>query len=168
MKAQTANNTSDKNIFLLLPTTDTERIISNMVRIEEHIYLQGLVQYSPSVLSVLDKFPIVSSNIWVSNSSPSETGKIESLEQSRVFKISILPTKKLKEPIEAILEADDEGYIIRTIDLPLYGYGDDPIEATQNLKYEIESLYDDLMEDDNFSDEWLRYKSYLKKVVCED
>ncbi len=67
--------------------------------------------------------------------------------------------------IGAIIESDDEGFIARTIDLPLYGYSEDPIEALQNLKYEIESLYDDLMEDNNFSQEWLNYKKFLQERI---
>ena len=167
MSLQTANSTSDKNIFFLLPTTDTKRIISDTILTEDYSHSSEHLQYSPKVISILDKCPTVGSNFWVSNPSPSEVAKAETFEQSRVFKINILQTKKLKEPIEAILEPDDEGYIIRTIDLPLFGYGDDPIEAIQNLKSEIESLYDDLMMDDNFSDEWLRYKNFLKKIICE-
>jgi len=34
-------------------------------------------------------------------------------------------------------------------------------KAVQNLKSEIDSLYDDLMQDDNFSEEWLNYKKFL-------
>jgi hypothetical protein len=48
--------------------------------------------------------------------------------------------------IGAIIESDDESFIARTIDLPLYGYSEDPIEALQNLKYEIESLFADPLE----------------------
>ncbi len=167
MRPQTTNNTTDKYI-LSFPPNDTGQTISDrFLTAEKQFSIHERIQYSPSVISLLDKSPIVSSNISAENMSSSETHKIGGIEQSRIFKISVLPTKKLKEPIESIIESDDEGYIIRTIDLPLYGYGDDPIEAIQNLKYEIESLYDELMEDDNFSDEWLRYKSYLKNIICE-
>lgn len=169
MRTQTANNTFDERILLFLPTTDAERIIADsFLTSEDHFHIREIEQYSLNVISVLDKFPLAESSIRMHNPSPSDVNNLDSFEQSRIFKITTLPTKKLKEPIEAILEPDDEGYIIRTIDFPLYGYGDDSIEAIQNLKYEIESLYDDLMEDDNFSDEWLRYKSVLLEIICAD
>lgn len=57
------------------------------------------------------------------------------------------------------------GHIARAVDLPLFGFGDDALEAINALKDEIESLYNDLMEDDKFSEEWLRYKRFLKEIV---
>ena len=81
--------------------------------------------------------------------------------------IGILPHKLLRKPLKVLLEPDDGGFIARTIDLPLYSYSEDPIEALQNLKYEIESLYDDLQEDDNFSEDWLHYKRFLQHIVID-
>lgn len=81
------------------------------------------------------------------------------------IKIGILPTKNIRTPIDAVLEHDGEGYIARTLDIPLYGYGDDPVEAVNTLKSEIESLYDDLMEDNNFTEEWLKIKEYLRARI---
>lgn len=83
------------------------------------------------------------------------------------IKINLLPTKKLKAPLDVIVEPDADGFIARTIDLPLYGCGNDPTESVEMLKREIESLYTDLMEDDNFSDEWLRIKSFLAERIIE-
>lgn len=169
MRIQIANSTSDKNIHLFLPTTDAERIISNsFLTIEENPNRGELDRYYPNLISLLDRAPIVGTKFQMQNPSPSDAKNDENIEQTRVIKITLLPNKKLKESIEAILEPDDEGYIVRTIDLPLYSYGDDPIEAIQNLKYEIESVYDDLMEDNNFSVEWLRYKNYLSKIISSD
>jgi hypothetical protein len=82
-----------------------------------------------------------------------------------IFRINLLPNKKICEPIEAILERDDEGFIARTIELPLYGCGADPMDAIEMLKSEIESLYDDLMVDDNFTDDWIRAKEYLNSKI---
>jgi hypothetical protein len=169
MSIQIANSTSDENTLIFSPTTDAVKIIPNNILInEENRHGREFDNYSPNVISLLDKYPIVGTNIWVQNPSPSDANKLESLSQTRIIKITLLPNKKLRESIDAILEPDDEGYIVRTIDLPLYGYGDDPIEAIQNLKYEIESVYDDLMEDDNFSEEWLKYKSYLGRIIYVD
>lgn len=36
-------------------------------------------------------------------------------------RINLLPTKTLKTPLDAVVEPDGDGYIARTVDLPLYG-----------------------------------------------
>ena len=84
-----------------------------------------------------------------------------------ITKITFLPNKELKAPLEVVVERDGEAFLARTLEIPLYGQGGDVIEAVNVLKYEIESLYDDLMEDDNFSDEWLRIKEYLKTRISD-
>lgn len=103
-------------------------------------------------------------------------GIIQSLEDSvqriqpeniGVIRINLLPNKKLNIPIEAVVERDGESFLARTLEIPLYGYGEDFIEAINVLKYEIESIYDDLMEDDNFTEEWLRIKEYLKARIVD-
>lgn len=93
--------------------------------------------------------------------------KIRRIEKTTVgyIEINLLPTKNLSAPLNATVEQDDGGFIARSTDIPLYGYGDDPVEAIDALKCEIESLYDDLMEDDNFTEEWLTIKSFLKKRI---
>lgn len=85
----------------------------------------------------------------------------------RPFSIQLdrLKTLSLSSPISVILESDSDGYIARTSDMPLYGYGDDIIEALDVLKIEIESLYFELMENDEFREEWLNIKKYLKTKV---
>lgn len=91
--------------------------------------------------------------------------KAVSCDYMGFVEIGVLPHKLLRQPLSALLENDGDGFIARSIDLPLFGYGDDPIEAVNNLKAEIESLYDDLMEDDQFSAEWLNYKRFLQERV---
>lgn len=93
--------------------------------------------------------------------------KIRRIEKATVgyIKINLLLTKSLRTPLDAIVEQDDDGFIARITDVPLYGYGDDPVEAIDALKCEIESLYDDLMEDDDFTEEWLTIKDFLKKRI---
>jgi len=81
------------------------------------------------------------------------------------IKISNLSTKLLKQPLTAIVEPDDEGYIARTIDLPLYGYGDTEKEAIGNLKYEIETTYNELMQTTQLSEEWIKHKKFLQKII---
>lgn len=83
------------------------------------------------------------------------------------IKINTLPSKTLKLPIDVVVEPDDHGFLARTPDLSLYGYGEDPIEAVQMLKREIESLYNDLIDDDSFNDEHLRLKKFLKAAIAE-
>ena len=84
-----------------------------------------------------------------------------------ITRITFLPNKELKAPIEVVVERDGEAFLARTLEVSLYGQGDDVIEAVAALKCEIESLYDDLMEDDNFSDEWLKIKEYLKARISD-
>jgi hypothetical protein len=73
----------------------------------------------------------------------------------------------LGAPLDAVVEPDDNGFIARTTDIPIYGYGDDPIEAVDALRCEIESLYNDLLEDDEFTEEWLKVKEFLSERIIE-
>ncbi|MBI4746256.1 MAG: hypothetical protein HY786_06925 [Deltaproteobacteria bacterium] len=90
----------------------------------------------------------------------------EEREEPCIVKIQALQHLKLTVPLDAVVEIDADGFIARTVDLPLYGFGNDRLEAISALKKEIESLYNDLMEDDRFTDEWLGYKNFLKKRVA--
>lgn len=74
----------------------------------------------------------------------------------------------LRSSIPVIVEPDGDGYITRCPDLPLYGYGDDVLDAIISLKIEIESLYLDLIEDNNFSDDWTKVKLYLLSKIQAD
>jgi len=100
--------------------------------------------------------------------------RVSFLEQRRVeirnvfsVKLRLLPSKRLDPPLDIIVEQDDGGFIARPVGLPLYGYGEDANEAIEMLSREIESLYEDLLEDDDFSDEWLRIKRFLSEVVSD-
>ena len=77
-----------------------------------------------------------------------------------------LATKRLLTALSILIEQDGDGYIAQTVDLPLYGSGDTAHAAIEMLKSEIESLHNDLMEDDNFSDEWLTRKKLLSAIVA--
>ena len=88
-------------------------------------------------------------------------------EATGFIKIHFLPHKRLRIPLDAVLEPDENGYIARTAEIPLYGSGGTPEEAVDMLKREIESLYNDLMEDDQYSDEWLRIKVFLKDCIAD-
>ncbi|RJR20566.1 MAG: hypothetical protein C4582_09010 [Desulfobacteraceae bacterium] len=88
------------------------------------------------------------------------------IKQSK-HKISTLKIKRLSIPIDIIVEYDDEYYLARTLDLPLYACGDDIFEAIQNLKDEIESVYYELKEDDKLSNEWQNYKQFLNTIIID-
>ena len=79
--------------------------------------------------------------------------------------IECLDRKSLKVPLDVFIEADDECFLARNPDLPLYGMGYSPMEAIEMLKREIESLYDDLMGGDDFTDNWTSIKAFLEKKV---
>ncbi|NCO61028.1 MAG: hypothetical protein COZ70_03600 [Deltaproteobacteria bacterium CG_4_8_14_3_um_filter_51_11] len=79
--------------------------------------------------------------------------------------IELLDRKSLKSPLDVFIETDEECFLARTPDLPLYGMGDSPVEAIEMLKREIESLYDDLLEGDDFTDNWAHIKAFLEKKV---
>jgi predicted RNase H-like HicB family nuclease len=83
------------------------------------------------------------------------------------IKIHFLPHKRLLCPLDAVLEPDENGYIARTAEIPLYGAGDTPEKAVDMLKREIESLYDDLQENDQFTEEWLRIKKFLLECIAD-
>ena len=83
-------------------------------------------------------------------------------------RIADLISKTLKKPLMAIIEKDDVGYIARAVDLPLYGFGDTEKEAIDNLKYEIESTYDELKQGDNLSEEWAKYKKFLGEIIKKE
>ena len=76
-----------------------------------------------------------------------------------------MPNNELIVPLNIIIEPDDSGFIARNPDLPLYGYGEDVTEAIEMLKQEIESLYDDLMQGDDYTDEWLEIKKFYNKII---
>ena len=84
-----------------------------------------------------------------------------------IIRINFLPNKVLKAPIEAVVERDEDLFLARTLEIPLYGHGEDVVEAVDALKYELESLYDDLMEDNKFTDEWLKIKEFLKTRIAD-
>ena len=93
--------------------------------------------------------------------------QVRRLREPDVGYVSIryLPTKRLRTPLDVVVQRHGDGYTARTVDLPLYGHGDDPKASIDMLKREIESLYDDLMEDSAFSEDWLRIKDFLAQAV---
>ncbi|EFI33942.1 hypothetical protein Dthio_PD1281 [Desulfonatronospira thiodismutans ASO3-1] len=67
----------------------------------------------------------------------------------------------LKQPLSIIIEPDKHMILARCPDLPLYGCGEDTIEAVDMLKREIESLWEDLKEEQDLDAEWSSIKRTL-------
>jgi len=93
--------------------------------------------------------------------------KLETFCKHNVCNIQIhrLINFDLNTSLNIIIEPDGEGFIARSPDFPLYGYSNDFIESIEMLKREIESLYEDLIENDDYTEEWLKIKSFLKNIL---
>jgi len=105
------------------------------------------------------------SNIYMKSIDKFYYSDINPKDFKKLFELREIHKKKLRKPIKITLEEDGEGFIAKTIDFPLFGYGDFPKEAVSNLEYEIESLYEDLLKDDNFSKDWLEIKKALSEII---
>lgn len=101
----------------------------------------------------------------LSNSHAEGYNKKRIKEFFQIIQIHVLSSRELKKPIDATVEIDDDSYIAQTVDFPLYATGETPSDAISSLKCEIETLYYELQEDDNFSEEWLNYKNFLNKII---
>lgn len=80
-------------------------------------------------------------------------------------KIEHLERRALSSPLDVFVEPDGASFLAKTPELPLYGIGDSPVEAINMLKREIESLYEDLMGDDNYTGNWVNVKAFLQNRV---
>jgi hypothetical protein len=83
-------------------------------------------------------------------------------------RINRLTNNMLKPPLDVLVEPDEKGFVARTPDLPLSGYGKDRIDAIDMLKREIESLFEELREDDDVSGERLSIKEFLTERITAD
>lgn len=73
---------------------------------------------------------------------------------------------RLRRPLSLVVETDDDGYIARSVEIPqIFGFGEDVYSAVRNFQAELEVLHAELLEDDNFSDEWLSLKRLLARLV---
>jgi hypothetical protein len=82
--------------------------------------------------------------------------------------VNRLPNNILKAPLDVLVEPSEQGFVARTPDLPLSGYGKDRIEAIEMLKREIESLFEELRESDDVSEERLGIKKFLSERITTD
>ena len=79
--------------------------------------------------------------------------------------VNILITKRLKKEISIYIEPDGDFFLASLPLLPIYGYGDTRNEAKESLLRQIEICYEDLIRDNNFSEDWLRHKKYLVDII---
>lgn len=81
--------------------------------------------------------------------------------------IKQLISKDLKTPIEVLVESDEDKFIATTEEIPvLYGSGNTANKAIEMLLAEIESLYEDLLKDDDFTQDWLEIRERLKQIIA--
>jgi hypothetical protein len=72
----------------------------------------------------------------------------------------------LGQPLVVTVEPDGDIYIARTSALPdLYGTGDSVDAAKDSLGREIESLWNDLNEDEEFTEEWRDIRARLAQII---
>jgi predicted RNase H-like HicB family nuclease len=86
-------------------------------------------------------------------------------ETLRKISIDRIEGKRLAVPLTAKVTYEDGEYIAEMERLPLYGVGASVEEALEHLQYEVDTLYTDLMENDDFSSEFLGYKDFFQKNV---
>jgi|WetSurMetagenome_2_1015567.scaffolds.fasta_scaffold111262_3 hypothetical protein len=125
-------------------------------------FLRNLESASTATVAVASKFIY---GIQPTISAAFSNISLDSDAKFKTITIDNLITLKLSTPLSAIIEPDDDAFIVRCPDLPIFGFADDPIEAISSLKREIESLYYELMEDDNYSPQWLKYKAFLRDKI---
>lgn len=87
------------------------------------------------------------------------------LQPKQIFKIDQLIKFRLKKPLYVTVEKDGPGFLAKCKGLPLYGYDEDLHIAVNKLKQEIENLFIELEEDQNYSSEWKVMHSFLRRII---
>lgn len=79
---------------------------------------------------------------------------------------NFLHDRKLTSPIRICIEDDDTGKFASCLEIPqVYGFGETEDEALQMLYREIFSIYSDMQEDLQFSDEYQLLKHHLDLLL---
>ena len=74
--------------------------------------------------------------------------------------------RTLRRPLPVVVESDEEDYIARTPDLPqLYGTGVSGEEAVEMLAREIASMWRDLVDDSDLTEEWQGVRDLLADLL---
>lgn len=157
------NNASTQTVLVL----DKEHN-KNYVGERKKNYLMGLV-WDHSINDLLHSFNVGSLGgivqIHTSSIQNNTLSDVQTNAYFAIIEVNSLITKKLRRSLSVYLEADGNGYIARSVDLPLYSFEEDIQQAINSLKMDIETLITELNEDDNFSAEWLNYKAFLNSIV---
>jgi len=74
----------------------------------------------------------------------------------------------LLAPLTVLVQRDGSQMLAELEEIPLlYGIGDTIGQALTFLKEEVEALYQELNEDENFSQDYLEIKRFLNRVIGE-
>jgi hypothetical protein len=96
-----------------------------------------------------------------------QSGTTSVVVNAEYFEMRRLVTHKLKAALVVRVEPDGDGFIAVPPILPLFGFGESPRDAIEHLREEIESLYQDLQADVNYSDDWRDVRSFLASIIDE-
>lgn len=84
------------------------------------------------------------------------------MKKEETVAISQLPGYIISKSFECTVSSNEDGPIlIKCPSLQLYSSGDTRAEAIENIEDNIVSLFEDLSESNDFSEDWLTVKSYL-------
>jgi hypothetical protein len=117
--------------------------------------------YPEDAIAIPTSATSVFENIF-KKTTPKEAPSQEEIIKTQIHRLIIC---NLQRPLEVFIERDEDEFIARSPDLDCYGSGESPIVSIRNLRYEIEDLYFDLLEDDYLSREWKNVKKYLLELV---
>ena len=93
------------------------------------------------------------------------TGQI-AIDGTRIEKLEAVGAFQLARPIHVLIEPDDGQYLARAPDVPrVFGHGDDPWEALDNLAAEIASLWSDFQSGDDFTADWDTIRGVLEDLI---
>ena len=82
----------------------------------------------------------------------------------KMFSIVNIGMLRMKSPLVGFIDTDEDGFITKCLEIPqVFGFGDTPDEAIENLYIEISTLYNELLLNDDFSEEFIA----LKQTLCE-
>lgn len=84
---------------------------------------------------------------------------------SSIIRIRLLETRRLKEPLDIIIEPDGPDYLATSPDLSVYGFGESVGDAVDMLKREIESLHSDLSSQNDLNEKWSAVRDFLSEII---
>jgi len=130
---------------------DYTSILEELAYDLKHNYSKWMQEFSSSDVGSKFIFDIANSNT----------------SAGQTVKINRLVTKSLNIPFDVYVQPDDSGFIAEIPRFTLFGFGDTMEEAIENIKYELEALYEELNQDDDFTEEWLEIREFLNSRVLD-